>query len=367
MANSEYFFYSDTYHGGNGRYCAALNEAIDRTNPGVDKIFWAPMMSPDWEPIDGFSPVFGDEPPSGLWGRSPQLVQRMWILRRQLKFQPYGRKFILCFSTHLEAFLVWTFVRNRFEVRIAIAHDVVPHRWYLPKLIRPIERWLAKLAWSIWDMVIVHDERAALKLGGAKVYYHMLPALGRSSRATRWEDRAGIVLLGAMRPDKDYCSVVRAYQALTPDVRSRHRLQIVGRPMRGFDIARLLREIERDSDGILLEPRFCKRSEFESALLSARATVLPYLSPESGSAVAAEAELFGCQLIVPEAGELALYVANGAYLWPEDEDGRVAVLIDALTSGKERDSSAGSLAPTFDDFWQDFVCRLEILTHDGHG
>jgi glycosyltransferase involved in cell wall biosynthesis len=274
-----------------------------------------------------------------------------------------GRPLFVTFPTFLDLPAVWLVaIVFRSGPVVTVAHDIIPHRRFLPHGLRWIESWLTRACITWPDAVIVHtadgfNQVSAVRGPARSTSFLELPT-PMPPRAH--PNKLGFVVAGAIRPDKDVVGVLRAYQQLPSALRAENPLHVLGRVDGGTTSRELHELVASDPIGISLDIGHVDRPEFEAALLAARYAILPYVGSISASAVAADALGLGCALLVSDAPGLRyLSARSGCLLWPNTMEDRIQVLTNLCESPPELLTSDGAIESTS---WGDFgECAKRLL------
>lgn len=240
-------------------------------------------------------------------------------------------------------------------------HDPVPHKWLLPSGLRHLECAALRLAYSMSDRLIVHNEtgRSALvekfgqNAGKIAVIPHgpLLTAHRNSGAAPR--DGFRLLVFGGIRENKGVHLAIQAVQLLNSGGTQRVELTIAGEVANTceqsyWDACREL--INQNPAGIRVIDRYIEDRETGPLLAEHHAVLLPYAGFLSESGVAALALANRRPIIATRAGGLGVILAScncGIAIEEPTAGGVAQALLRAIEAGPEALDEMGETGAAF--------------------
>ncbi|MEU5787074.1 glycosyltransferase family 4 protein [Micromonospora purpureochromogenes] len=228
---------------------------------------------------------------------------------------------------------------------VVFIHNVVEHdaQGARPPLGARLRDRVKRLSSRQYTAVVVHGSRQAEKLAATVSTSVLSAALPGSAWVERqWRQDPGSALAGGglicpgeLRANKGYhVAIAAARKADLP-------LTVAGKPIDDSYLAEL-RRLVGDDDRITILPRFLTPGEFETAVGSARAVVLPYVGFDAQSGVMSRALAAGRRVIASDLPSLREQAGDSAlvsFVPPGDVDALAAAMASssAAAANDERD------------------------------
>jgi len=266
-----------------------------------------------------------DVSPAGLARR---LTRNFTFMARaaMTQFRAVKRGDIVHFQNPLHlplGFVFYGLVLLRGGSIVLTAHDPMPHRWRLPRILRWLERGMLQLQYRICAAIVVHNQRGSEVLlqdfgqrpGRVFIVPHG-PDSQASPVATYPEfDSLRLLAFGAIRQNKGFDLAIDAIEKLAGKTSVPVYLTIAGRLANPAEEPYWLEckeRISRNTAFIEVIERFIDNDEITPLMSRHHAIVLPYRDFFSESGVAAQALSHGRPLLATSAGGLRELMEQGA-------------------------------------------------------
>ncbi|HTA43045.1 MAG TPA: glycosyltransferase family 4 protein [Bryobacteraceae bacterium] len=251
--------------------------------------------------------------------------------RRQLRATRRGDivhvQFPLYFPAGLAFFVL---ARMRRCPIVFTAHDPIPHKWLLPRSLRPLEWNMLRCAYCLSDRIIVHNETGKAVLVNqfrqhpGKIVVIPHGPLAASQPIDSFPAGAfSILLFGSIRENKGVHLAIQAVQALNTGSAHQVQLTIAGEVANAREQTyweHCLHLINQQPSGIRVINRYIEDSEVGALVSEHHAMLLPYAGFTSESGVAALALANRRPIIATRVGGLAALLNQSPCGIPIQED-----------------------------------------------
>ncbi|MCL6572490.1 MAG: glycosyltransferase family 4 protein [Bacillus sp. (in: Bacteria)] len=208
--------------------------------------------------------------------------------------------------------LLWFCKLKRIKIILNV-HDVLPHRWLLPKFLRFVEWTFLWAMYCAADRIVVHHSSQAkvllVKFGIAQTKVWIIPHgtfnFGEGPKPYIKSNEMTVLLFGSLRENKGIHLAIKAIQELRAQGKS-IRLLIAGCPSASeASYWQRCRElISFAPDGIEVIEQFIPNDELPNLIVRSHVFILPYTEFHSQSGVAAMAMSNGRAIIATHQGGL---------------------------------------------------------------
>lgn len=270
--------------------------------------------------------------------------------RRQLQATRRGDivhvQFPLYFPAGLAFFLL---ARLRRCVIVFTAHDPLPHKWLLPRSLRPLEWHMLRWAYCLSDRLIVHNEQGRKVLieqfrqnpDKIAIVPHGMFTAPRRLEAPP-DGALRLLLYGGIRENKGVHLAIQAVQRINSSASPQVYLTIAGavpnaREQTYWDECRRL--IAQNPSGITAIDRYIDNSEEGPLIAAHHAFLLPYCGFNSESGVATLALSYSRPIVATRAGGIGAVLAQcdcGVPIEDATVEGVAAAILRARDAGTNR-------------------------------
>lgn len=244
---------------------------------------------------------------------------------KDLALKAEGQKVIVHFNfPGLPFFVLYQFKKIKsYGLELALTvHDVIPHRWLLPRSLNIIERWFLRSMYQCADALFVHHKSQAETLvkefgvdeDRITVVHHGVFSL--SQEPLRYKDCNQFTALcfGAIRENKGIAEAIEAVQLLRSGG-SPIKLIIAGAASQGESEywTQCKEKISKRPDGIEVVEGYIPDSDVKGYFERSSFVLLPYSDFFSQSGVATMALSSGRAIVSTDSGGLSEMLVTGRY------------------------------------------------------